>query len=71
MFRKLIDAIVVCACGPPGGGRNHISARFPRHFNVVGYTDLEDESMMLIFSTIMNNFLTPLNIGLLSKVRTL
>ena len=56
-FRKIIDVIFVCACGPPGGGRNPISARFPRHFNVVGYTDMQDSSMQRIFSTILDGFL--------------
>ena len=56
-FRRIIDCIYVCACGPPGGGRNPLSARFPRHFNTVGYTPLLDESMKLIFNTILNNYL--------------
>ena len=39
-FRQLIDLIFVAACGPPGGGRNHVSARFYRHFNVIGCTQI-------------------------------
>ena len=35
-FRRIIDTTVVTACGPPGGGRNPVSARFFRHFNVIG-----------------------------------
>jgi dynein heavy chain len=57
-FRKLIDFIFVAACGPPGGGRNHVSARFYRHFNIIGCTQMQTESMALIFSTIFSNFLT-------------
>jgi dynein heavy chain, axonemal len=56
-LRKIIDIIFVCACGPPGGGRNHVTARFYRHFNIVNYVDMSDSSLFLIFSTILNNFL--------------
>lgn len=57
-FRQIIDVIFVCACGPPGGGRNPVTARFFRHFNVIGYTPMQDESMQLIFGTILTNFLS-------------
>lgn len=58
-LRKIIDTIFVCACGPPGGGRNHVTGRFYRHFNIVNYVELSDESLGLIFSTILRNFLIP------------
>lgn len=56
-MRKIIDIIFVCACGPPGGGRNHVTARFYRHFNIINYVDMSDASLCLIFSTILSNFL--------------
>jgi dynein heavy chain len=56
-LRKIIDVIFVCACGPPGGGRNHVTARFYRHFNIVNYVDMSDSSLCLIFTTILSNFL--------------
>ena len=56
-FRQIIDVVFVCACGPPGGGRQSLSARFPRHFNTVGYTPMQDSSMQRIFQTILTNFL--------------
>jgi dynein heavy chain len=56
-LRKIIDIIFVCACGPPGGGRNHVTARFYRHFNIINYVDMPDSSLNLIFATILTNFL--------------
>jgi len=55
-FRKIIDCLFVCACGPPGGGRNPITARFVRHYNMITYTPMKDKSMFLIFDTIAQNF---------------
>ncbi len=34
-FRSIINVKFVTAMGPPGGGRNHISPRYVRHFNVI------------------------------------
>jgi len=58
-FRRIIDVIFVVACGPPGGGRNDVTARFYRHFNIINYVDMSDDSLRLIFTTILTNFLGP------------
>eukprot|EP01033_Poteriospumella_lacustris_P000280 gene286-182_t len=63
-MRKIIDVIFVCACGPPGGGRNHVTARFYRHFNIINYVDMSDDSLCLIFSTILSNFLSTFDTSL-------
>ena len=57
-MRKIIDVLFVCACGPPGGGRNHVTARFYRHFNIINYVDISDQSMQLIFETILGNYVS-------------
>lgn len=43
--------------GEPGSGRNFLSQRFQRHFNVITYTELEDNSIEMIFTCILNYFL--------------
>jgi len=68
-MRKIIDVIFVCACGPPGGGRNHVTARFYRHFNVVNYVDMSDDSLNLIFSTILSNFLGTFEADVLAEAK--
>lgn len=56
-FREIIDCIMVAAMGPPGGGRNPITPRMLRHYNIIGYTLTEAESMKTIFGTILANFI--------------
>ena len=51
---SIVDMLLVSAMGPPGGGRNDISSRFLRHFNVIGIESFSGETMRSIFSTIMD-----------------
>ncbi|XP_048258404.1 dynein axonemal heavy chain 1-like isoform X3 [Haliotis rufescens] len=55
-FRNLVDVSFVCAMGPPGGGRNPVTARFLRHFNFLAFTEMEDLSKKKIFGTILNSW---------------
>ena len=43
--------------GPPGGGRSKITPRIMRHFNFIVYSELTEESIKMIFNTIVNAFL--------------
>jgi hypothetical protein len=56
-FRQIIDITFVGSMGPPGGGKQIITPRFIRHFNVVGYVEMSDASKAMIFGTILGNFL--------------
>jgi dynein heavy chain len=43
-FRRIIDVNFVCAMGPPGGGRNPVTARLLRHFNYLAFPEMQDDS---------------------------
>lgn len=42
--------------GLPGGGRTVLSTRIIRHFNILVYTKLSDQSINNIFLNILNGF---------------
>lgn len=42
--------------GPPGGGRTFITGRLVRHFNVIAYTQLDKETINVIFTTLIDHF---------------
>ena len=47
--------------GPPGGGRSNITARFVRQFNMLTYTDLDEDTISSIFNTIVKSFFRRFN----------
>jgi len=53
-FRKLEGVRFVGAMGPPGNGRNSISSRYIRHFNVIYVEPYSNSSLNNIFCTIMD-----------------
>ena len=54
---KLVDIQFLAAMGPPGGGKNPITERFLRHFNIIGVTTFSDETMSRIFSSLVSFYL--------------
>ncbi|XP_060934159.1 dynein axonemal heavy chain 12-like [Limanda limanda] len=53
----LVDLQLLCCMGPPGGGRNAVTARFLRHFNIFGINAFSDDTMVRIFSNVMSFYL--------------
>jgi len=55
-FKNIKDTKFVCACAPPGGGRNKVTPRLFRHFNMVWIPDLSSASMRTIFTSILRGY---------------
>jgi dynein heavy chain len=53
-FRKLEGVRFAGAMGPPGNGRNSISSRYIRHFNVLYIEPYKDSSLTYIFQVVMD-----------------
>ena len=53
-FRNIEDVQFITAMGPPGGGRNEITRRYTRHFNIVSFLPFDDDSLNNVFATIMS-----------------
>lgn len=71
-FKELIDLIFVTAMGPPGGGKNPITPRYLRHFNIIAINNFEESVLQRIFSKLMDWHLKRNNFSSTSEVyRTL
>lgn len=53
----LVDLQLVSAMGPPGGGRNAVTSRFLRHFNIFSINAFSDDTMVCIFSSVVAFYL--------------
>eukprot|EP00892_Ulva_mutabilis_P009854 jgi/Ulvmu1/7240/UM035_0027.1 len=60
-FRRLEDIQFVAAMGLPGGGRNHITQRYSRHYNVVSMTAFDVNNMTIIFQALVGWWLEKCN----------
>lgn len=55
-FNKIEDMLILTAMGPPGGGRSKISVRLQRHFNIICFTELQEEAIRTIYTSIGEAF---------------
>lgn len=62
-FKKLVDINFLVALGPPGGGRNPLTSRIVRHFNLLSFGNLQDSSKERIFDTILGTYMEDMSGG--------
>jgi dynein heavy chain len=52
------NCLIVAAIAPPGGGRQNITQRLTRHFNILSIESFDDDLMKTIFQPIMDWYFT-------------
>jgi dynein heavy chain len=52
-----MDLTFLSAMGPPGGGKTRITDRMCRHFNILSYTEVNDETIRGIYSKMAKAYL--------------
>ncbi|RVE44268.1 hypothetical protein evm_011063 [Chilo suppressalis] len=52
-WKDILDVVLCCACAPPGGGRNPLTARFVRHFAMFYISAPNSDAMKTIFKAIL------------------
>ena len=67
LFMNVKDCLFITSCAPPGGGRNAVTPRLFRHFNMLWMPDLSNRSMETIFNSILKGFLMESGIQGLEK----
>jgi dynein heavy chain len=57
-FRTMEDIQFVAAMGPPGGGRAHVTNRYLRHYSLLAYTEMRDDTLTHIFNVLISWWFT-------------
>jgi len=70
-FKNVKNTKFVTACAPPSGGRNPVTPRLFRHFNMLWVPDLSPQSMKQIFSQILKGYLNQKEDGTLASLADL
>ena len=70
-FKFIRETKFVSACAPPSGGRNPVTPRLFRHFNMLWVPDLSSMSMKQIFSQILKGYLSQKEDGTLASLADL
>ena len=56
---EIQNTTIVCCAAPPEGGRNPLTPRFTRHFHMLCIPPSTEESLTIIFRSILDGFLKP------------
>lgn len=56
-WKDIVDTTLTAACAPPGGGRQQVTGRFFRHFNMLNVPSPSDGVLDTILSSILHGFL--------------
>jgi len=57
-WQRVVDTVMLCAMGPAGGGRNATTPRLLRHFHALCFSEFDDGTLVRIFGTIVDHFLS-------------
>ncbi|KAJ3021047.1 UNVERIFIED_CONTAM: Dynein heavy chain 6, axonemal [Siphonaria sp. JEL0065] len=58
-WKDVQDIEIVTCCAPPGGGRNNVTPRLLRHFNMLNIPAPSEQSLATIFKSIVDGFSKP------------
>lgn len=67
-WKQIENTIIVACSAPPGGGRNELTQRFTRHFNILCLPQPNQKMLFKIFESIMSGFL---GVGFVDTVKRL
>jgi len=56
-WKSVQDTTLLCAAAPPGGGRNELTQRFTRHFNVLCLPRQSETGLKKIFGAVLGGFM--------------
>ena len=56
---EIQNTTIICCAAPPEGGRNPLTPRFTRHFHMLCIPPTSEDSLNLIFRSILEGFLKP------------
>ncbi|CAD8108771.1 unnamed protein product [Paramecium sonneborni] len=60
-WKHIEDVTILIAGGPPGGGRNNLSQRFVRQFNVLNMPNQSDSILEMIYGSILKGYFNSIN----------
>jgi dynein heavy chain len=56
-FKEVDNYVMIAVAAPPGGGRSVLTQRFTRHFSIFNVQKTSDETLNMIFGSIVRGFL--------------